>query len=117
MDDVISKELFDELDKTAMIGLSPEERESLRAEMNRQMAVIRLLETIPLDENIRPVIHGNPYPEDIRAGLREDVPVPFEDAAAIIAGAPRSREGYIVSPDVPHQILEQRHGSDGTDSH
>ena len=106
MEDVLSKEEFRTLAETAEIALTPEETEQLCLEMNRQMAVIRLLETIPLEEDLPPVIHGNPYPEVIRAGLREDTPAPFPGSASIIANAPRSREGYIVSPDVPHQTLE-----------
>ena len=106
MEEVISKEAFASLAETAEIGLSPEEAENLRFEMNRQMAVIRLLKTIPLEEELSPVIHGNPYPEAVRAGLREDIPVPFTDSFAIVCNAPRSKDRYIVSPDVPHRKLE-----------
>ena len=30
--------------------------------MNEQLQVIHELESIPLDEQLAPVIHGNPYP-------------------------------------------------------
>ena len=61
---MISKEIFETLAKTAAIALSNDEAEKLREEMNRQMDVIRQLEAIPVDETIEPVIHGNPYPAE-----------------------------------------------------
>lgn len=105
MQEVISKEIFDELVRTGRIGLEPEEAETLRREMNRQMDVIRQLEAIPLEEKVQPVIHGNPYPEAICCGLREDIINPFVNASAIICEAPLSIDGYIVSPDVAHQKI------------
>ncbi len=105
MREEISKKLFNELVLTGRIGLDPEEAESLRHEMNQQMNVIRQLESIPLEETVPPVIHGNPYPKAIRCELREDVVKPFPDAAAIISAAPLSRDGFIVSPDVAHQKI------------
>lgn len=105
MEEVITKEMFEEFTQVAEVELTPEEAESIRAKMNEQMNVIRELEAIPLEEGVPPVIHGNPYPEIIRAELREDVPIPFENPADIIAQAPRSQDGYIISPDVPHQKL------------
>ena len=85
--------------------MDPEEAESLRFEMNRQMDVIRQLEAIPLEEKVRPVIHGNPYPQEIRCELRDDIMKPFANSDAIIGEAPLSRDGYIVSPDVAHQKI------------
>ena len=105
MQEVISKEIFNELVRTGRIGMDPEEAETLRFEMNRQMDVIRQLEAIPLEEVVKPVVHGNPYPKEIRCELREDIVKPFDDASVIIAAAPLSRDGYIVSPDVAHQRI------------
>ena len=105
MQEVIGKETFDELVRTGRIGTDPEEAEALRLEMNRQMDVIRQLEAIPLEDMVRPVIHGNPYPEALRCGLREDIVKPFENVSAIIHEAPLSRDGYIVSLDVAHQKI------------
>ena len=102
---MISKEIFETLTKTAAIALSNDEAERLREEMNRQMDVIRQLEAIPVDETIEPVIHGNPYPAEIRCDPRADVPMPFDDAAEILIQAPLSKDGYFVSPDVPHQRI------------
>ena len=102
---VITKEAFSALARTAAIELSEEEAEQLRAEMNRQMGIIRQLETIPLDEELAPVIHGNPYPAEIRCELRADEVIPFHNAAEIPTQAPRSKDGYFVSPDVPHQRI------------
>lgn len=104
-EEVIDKKIFEDLVRTGEIGMTQEEAEDIRQEMNRQMNVIRQLESIPLDESLSPVIHGNPYPPEIRCGLREDLLVPFENAAEIIAQAPLQRDGCIVSPDVEHQRI------------
>ena len=104
-EEVIGKTLFDELARTGEIGMNPEEAEDIRREMNRQMDVIRQLEAIPLDEKLPPVIHGNPYPPEIRCGLREDIPVPFDDPAEIIAQAPRHQDGFIIAPEIEHQRI------------
>ena len=103
--ELISKEIFEELAQTGRIGYSPEEAEMLRREMNRQMDVIRQLESIPLDEELPPVIHGNPYAPEIRCELRDDAWKPFDDPERIISQAPVHRDGYIVSPDVIHQKI------------
>ena len=105
MQEMIDKEIFNELVRTGRIGMDPEEAESLRFEMNRQMDVIRQLEAIPLDKEVQPVIHGNPYPKAIRCELREDIVKPFANSNAIIDEAPLSRDGYIISPDVAHQKI------------
>ena len=105
MQEVISKEIFTELVRTGRIGLAPDEAESLRFGMNRQMDVICQLEAIPLGETVNPVIHGNPYPKAIRCELREDIVKPFENASAIVGAAPLSCDGYIVSPDVTHRKI------------
>ncbi len=105
MDEIIDKKTFAELAAAGGIELTAGEAEDLRCEMNRQMNVIRQLEAIPLDDEIRPVVQGNPYPADIRCALREDIPCPFDRSAEIIAQAPLSRDGFIISPDVPHQKI------------
>ncbi len=108
MTERVSRTLFQELAKTGALNISPEESETLRAELNEQLEVIRQLESIPLDETLPPVIHGNPYPPEIRCELREDEWEPFAYPSEIIAQAPLSREGFIVSPDVAHIKLGNR---------
>ena len=108
MAEAVSRTLFQELAKTGALDLPPEESELLRAGLNEQLEVVRQLESIPLDETLPPVVHGNPYPPEIRCELREDEWRPFADPAEIIAQAPLSREGYIVSPDVVHIKLENK---------
>lgn len=104
-EEIITEEMFREFMQTAELELTAEEQVSIRAVMNTQMKIIQELESIPLDEDLPPVIHGNPYPQEIRMELREDVWTPFDNAEGIIAQAPRSQDGFIVSPDVPHQKL------------
>ena len=101
----VDRKLFDELAKTGALKISPEEAEPLLNELNEQLSVIHQLEAIPLEDAIRPVIHGNPYPPEIRCELREDEWKPFPSPAEIIAQAPVSREGCVVSPDVVHLRL------------
>ncbi len=105
MEEVISKKTFAQLAAVGGIELTAGEAEDLRGEMNRQMRVIRQLEAIPLEEHITPVIHGNPYPEAVRCGLREDIPRPFGNSDGIIAQAPSVRDRCFVSPDVQHQRI------------
>ncbi len=100
MEEAVSKTLFCELAKTGALALSPDEGEELRAELNGQLDVLRQLESIPLDESLPPVIHGNPYPPHIRCELRADEWNPFETPEFIIAQAPLVREGFIVSPEI-----------------
>ena len=104
MEEEITEEIFSLLVRTGAIDLFEDEAEDLRMEMNRQMRVIRRLETIPL-EDLQPVIHGNPYPEEIRCELRPDEWKPFDNTRGILDQIPLSRENMIVSPDVPHQKI------------
>lgn len=105
MEEVISREIFEELAHTGGIVFSPQEEEVLREEMNRQMDIIRLLEVIPLEDDLPPVIHGNPWPVDVRCPLRGDEWSPFPSPDEIIGQVPRIKDRYIVSPDVVHQTL------------
>ena len=107
MEEVINREVFEELAKTGEIIFSPEEAEAMRDEMNRQMDIIRQLEAIPLEDDITPVIHGNPYPGTVRCPLRTDEWIPFPCPDDIIAQFPISLDRYIVSPDVFHQKLRK----------
>ncbi len=105
MDEVIDKRTFETLAAAGGIELTAAEAEDLRREINRQMSVIRQLEAIPLDDDIRPVVHGNPYPEAVRCGLREDIICPFENISGIIGQAPTARDGYFISPDIEHRKI------------
>ena len=105
-DRMIDKDLFDELAQTGALKLDPEESETLRTELNKEFALIRQLETVPLGESICPVVHGKQFPAHIRCELREDEWIPFADAAGIIAQAPLSRDGFIVSPEIVHLKLD-----------
>ncbi len=103
--DQITKEMLEEFTQVAEVALTKEEFSSILAKMNEQLQVINELTTIPHDEEFEPTIHGNPFPVAIQTPLREDVWTPFEHPEDIVAQAPRSQDGYIVSPDVPHQKL------------
>lgn len=102
---LIDDTLFQNLLQTAALKLSAEEAAILKKELNEQVKIIRQLDSIPLPEEIEPVIHGNPYPPEIRCELREDIYIPFENASEITAQTPLIQDGYIVSPDVPHRRI------------
>ena len=106
MTESVSRDMFASLTRTAALDLTPDEAERLRDEMNRQMAVIRRLEAIPLDDDLTPAVHGNPYQESVRAGLREDIPQDFANREGILEAVPRVKDGYIVSPDLSHRKLD-----------
>ena len=97
--------IFKRLVQTAALKLSADEAAQLLADLNDQLKIIRQLEAIPLPQGIDAVIHGNPYPQEIRCELREDEWIPFENTAEITAQAPLLQDNYIVSPDVPHQRI------------
>lgn len=103
----VDKKLFEELAQTGALKIPPDEAESLLDELNDRLTVIHQLETIPLEDAVRPVVHGNPYPPEIRCELRKDEWIPFAAPAEIIDRAPHSEEGYIVSPDVVHLSLRK----------
>ena len=103
--DAISKEMFDEFVNVAEVELTPEEADSILAIMNEQLKVIHELAAIPVEADLPPVVHGNPFPVEIQAPLREDIWIPFEHPEEIVKSAPRCRDGYIISPDVAHQTL------------
>lgn len=102
---IITKEMFEQFAQVGEVELTPAEAESMIAKMNEQIKVIDQLSAIPLDADMPAVVHGNPYPQEIRIPLREDVWTPFENVDGILAEAPRTQDGYIVAPDVPHQKL------------
>ena len=102
---LIDDTLFQNLLQTAALKRSAEEAAILKKELNEQVKIIRQLDSISLSEEIEPVIHGNPYPTQIRCKLRDDISIPFEKAAEITAQTPVVEDGYIVSPDVPHRRI------------
>ena len=108
MTERVNRALFEELAKTGTLNIPPEEGEMLRVGLNEQLEVIGQLEAIPLDRDLPPVIHGNPYPPEVRCELREDEWMPFEHPSEIVAQVPLSRDGYIVSPDTVSEKLETR---------
>ncbi len=104
-DQLAALPVFNRLVQTAALNLKPDEAAQLLVDLNDQLKIIRQLEAIPLPQGLEAVIHGNPYPQEIRCELREDEWIPFENTAEIIAQAPLLRDDHIVSPDVPHQRI------------
>ena len=93
----ITREMFDKLVSLAALELDEEESEYLRTELNHQLAAVKELSEIPIDEDIAPSLHGidcqgNPP--------RPDEWQPFPDPDAILGLAPETRGRYFVVPEI-----------------
>lgn len=106
MSDPIPPDVFEHLVALAALHLDPKEGEYLRGQLNQQLKAIQELEAIPIPENTPLAAHGVPYPPQISQPPRPDTWVPSTDAQAILDQAPRTEDGYIVVPDIPHTELE-----------
>jgi aspartyl-tRNA(Asn)/glutamyl-tRNA(Gln) amidotransferase subunit C len=102
----ISPEVFDHLVQLAALELDSSQSEYLRRELNKQLASIRELGAIQLDDNLPAASHGVPYPPDHKPALREDEWEACPEAEAITTQAPQFEDGYIIVPDIPHTTLE-----------
>ncbi len=105
MQEAITPELFDYLVELAALELTPDEAQYLRHELNQQLKAIQELERIAVGDDVPPAARGVAYPSEVRAALREDVPVPSDLAATLLAGAPDFDDGYFIVPEIPHQDL------------
>jgi aspartyl-tRNA(Asn)/glutamyl-tRNA(Gln) amidotransferase subunit C len=106
MTDAISPELFEHLVELAAFAFDAEEADYLRGELNKQLKAIQQLETVPLERDVPPAMHGVHYTPERSADLREDVWDPWEDPEGILDQAPQVEDGYIVVPDIPHTKLD-----------
>ena len=105
MTEAITAEIFRHLVDLAALELDESEAAYLRAQLNSQLKAIRELEAIPLDDAAGITSHGVPYPPEISARPRDDVPVPSDVADAILKQAPELDGRYLVVPDIPHTEL------------
>lgn len=105
MEETITPELFDYLVELAALELEPDEALYLRHELNQQLKAIRELERIDVAADVPAAARGVAYPPEVRAALREDVPVPSALAEKLLGGAPESDGGYFIVPEIPHQDL------------
>ena len=99
----ITREMFDKLVSLAALELDEEESEYLRTEINHQLAAVKELSEIPIDEDVQPSLHGiecqgNPP--------RPDEWQPFPDPDAILALAPEREGRYFVVPEIA-QLSEE----------
>lgn len=106
MTDKISPEDFDRLAELASLELPTDEAEYLRKELNNQMLSIEVLESIPIDAEIRTAAHGIPYDEMNSAIPREDISRQDPNRDDILKQAPELEDGYIVVPDISHEELD-----------
>ena len=102
----ITPDVFNHLVQLAALELDESQAEYLRRELNKQLASIRELESIKLEDNLPTASHGVPYPPDHKPALREDTWEICPEAKAITAQAPQFEDGYIIVPDIPHTTLE-----------
>ena len=99
----ITREMFDKLVSLAALELDEEESEYLRTELNHQLAAVKELSEIPIDEDVQPSLHGiecqgNPP--------RPDEWQPFPDPDAILALAPEREGRYFMVPEIA-QLSEE----------
>jgi aspartyl-tRNA(Asn)/glutamyl-tRNA(Gln) amidotransferase subunit C len=106
MTDQITPDVFHHLVELAALEMDEKEAEYLRKQLNNQLKAIHELESISLDSSILPASHGVPYPEKIRARLREDSWQPYPESTSILKQAPETDENYYVVPEIPHTKLE-----------
>lgn len=102
----ITPEVFNHLVQLAALELDDSQAEYLRQELNKQLASIRELEAIKLEEGLPAASHGVPYPPEHKPALRGDEWETCPEAKAITAQAPQFEDGYIIVPDIPHTTLE-----------
>ena len=102
----ITPEVFNHLVQLAALELENSQSEYLRSELNKQLASIRELEAIKLEESLPAASHGVSYPPEHKPALREDEWETCPEAKAITAQAPQFEDGYIIVPDIPHTTLE-----------
>jgi len=102
----ITPDVFNHLVQLAALELDESQAEYLRQELNKQLASIRELEAIKLEDGIPAASHGVPYPPDHKPALREDAWEICPEAKAITTQAPQFEDGYIIVPDIPHTTLE-----------
>ena len=102
----ITPEVFNRLVQLAALELNDSQAEYLRRELNKQLASIRELEAIKLEEGLPAASHGVPYPPEHKPALREDEWETCPEAKAITAQAPQFEDGYIIVPDIPHTTLD-----------
>ncbi len=106
MSEQISVEIFDHLVDLAALELNAKQADYLRRQLNNQLASVRELEAVPLDEDIPISLHGVPYEVENSSAPREDEWIPCLDSKAILAQAPQVEDQYIVVPDIPHTTLK-----------
>ncbi len=101
----ITREVFDKIVELAALEMAEEEAEYIRQQLNSQLTAISELEAVPLEEGTLPAAHGVPYTADNSAPMRQDVHKPFENTQDILDEAPEFDDGYIITPDIPHEDL------------
>jgi aspartyl/glutamyl-tRNA(Asn/Gln) amidotransferase C subunit len=105
MNEEITRELFEKLVDLAALELGPEEAEYIRQQLNDQLASVRELAAVPLDEETPPAAHGVPYTAQNSAPPRLDVHQPFKKPEEILQGAPEEEDRYFITPEIEHEDL------------
>ena len=101
----IDPETFNHLVQLAALELRPDEAEYLRKQLNNQLKAIHELQAIPLDPSTPIASHGVPYPPENSPAIRPDEWIPYPQPEAILRQAPKTEDGYIIVPDIPHTDL------------
>jgi aspartyl/glutamyl-tRNA(Asn/Gln) amidotransferase C subunit len=105
MTEEITREIFDKLVELAALEMDEEESEYIRQQLNNQLTAITELAAVPLPEDTPLAAHGVPYTPEVSPPEREDRHNPYKKPAEILEIAPEAEDGYIVTPDIPHEDL------------
>ncbi|MBX5467761.1 MAG: Asp-tRNA(Asn)/Glu-tRNA(Gln) amidotransferase subunit GatC [Firmicutes bacterium] len=90
--------------RLARLAVSREEVARLVGDLNRVLDYVAKLQSLPT-ETVAPTFHG----VERASAMREDVPEPSLQPAAVVAEAPAARDGMFVVP----RILEDDTGREG----
>lgn len=101
----ITREIFEKLVELAALELGEEEGEYIRQQLNNQLTAITELAAVPLPEGTPLAAHGVPYTPEISPKERQDRHNPFPNPAGILEIAPETEDGYIITPEIPHEDL------------
>jgi aspartyl-tRNA(Asn)/glutamyl-tRNA(Gln) amidotransferase subunit C len=107
MSEQITPEVFNHLVELAALELTPDEAEYLRRQLNNQLTAIDDLNQVPLDPETPVASHvafPTPRPPPLRFAPTSGIRTPTRPSCS--KARPKSTDGYIVVPEIPHQDLD-----------
>lgn len=99
----ITREILDQLIKLAQFDLTPQRKDYLQRELNKQREALEkideaIAEIEAADLDPAMMTHATVFTETNRSPLREDIVRPFEDNEALLDNAPRIKDRHFAVP-------------------